>query len=238
MTFSEIFSKSVKYPLNDYVKFITVGVLSLLVSLPAIAPQLGIENFIIISILGIISLIVGIIIDGYAVSVIKKGIENSSEIPGIDIVSNFVDGIKVIVISIVYFIIPIIVFAILAFATGAVGATVDHFVASLGIIGIIAVILFLIFGILQVVALSRFADTGSLGHALSIGEVFDDAKKIGLIKILLFLIIVAIISAIAIFIISIIGLIPYVGVIISSILIGGFLLLFYNYALGLLYSEV
>ena len=74
-------------------------------------------------------------------------IDNSNEIPDFDFANNFVDGIKVLIIGLVYFIIPIIITLVLLFMFGAIGAGLDKMAGSLGIWAVFAVIIFIIFGI-------------------------------------------------------------------------------------------
>ena len=150
---------------------------------------------------------------------------------------NLVNGIKTFIIGIVYFIIPIIIVVILAMITGVIGAGLDQVVAALGVTAIIAIIVFILFAIFELVALARFADTEELGAALDIGAVFEDVKKIGLLKIIAFVILAFIIIVIAMIISSILAVIPYIGLILSLLIMGAFIALFYYKALGLLYAE-
>lgn len=237
MSLGEIFSDAIKYPFSDLTKFLMVGILALLAGLSSIVTAFAIDNSAITALSTIIGLIFAIILAGYCVDVIKKGIENSDEIPAIDLMKNFVNGIKSLIIGIVYFIIPIIIVLILAVITGAIGAGLDELLAALGIIGIIAIIIFILFAIFEIIALARFADTGDLGAALSIGEVFEDVKKIGFAKIIGFIILALLIIIIAGIISSVLSLIPYIGILIATLLVGAFVALFYYKALGLLYAE-
>ena len=62
---------------------------------------------------GIVTLIVGFVISGYELDIIKYGIERDNGSPNLDFVRQFINGVKLFVVNIVYFIIPIIVGAIL-----------------------------------------------------------------------------------------------------------------------------
>lgn len=236
MSLTEIIKDSIKYPLNDYTKFLIVGIISLIAGLTNILANFQITDTAILAIAGIISLIFALILSGYSLDVIKKGIDKSDEIPELDIIRNFVNGIKALVVSIIYLIIPTIILLVFAFITGAIGASIDHFIASLGIVAIISIILYILFGIFEIVALARLAKTESIGDALSIGDVFEDVKSIGFLNIIAYIILAAIIIIIVSVIGGIIALIPYIGIIIASILVGGFVILFTNKALGLLYA--
>ena len=155
----------------------------------------------------------------------------------LDPVNNFIDGIKVIIIGIVFFIIPFIITFILMLITGAVGAGLDNLVAGLGFGAIIAVILFIIFAIFEIIAIARFAKTDEFGDAFNFGAIMEDIKRIGIAKIIAFLIVAFIVIFIAYIIISILAIIPFIGIIIAEIISGAFVLLFYNRGIGLLYDD-
>ena len=238
MSLGEIFSDAIKYPFSDITKFLMVGIIALLSGLSSLVMAFKVQNTVVLLLAAVVSLIFALFLSGYGVGVIKKGIERSDEIPDIDPMTNIVNGVKALIIGIVYFLIPIVITVILMLITGAIGSGLNHAAAGLGIGLIISIILFIAFAIFETVAMARFADTEDLGAALSIGEVIEDVKKIGISQIIAFVIIAFIILVVAYFIAGLIGLIPFVGIIISSILVGGFVALFYNKALGLLYSEI
>ena len=187
--------------------------------------------------LSIIGLIFALVLSGYAIDVIKNGIDHSDEFPDLDLKRNLINGIKSLIIGIVYFIIPIIIVLFLAIFTGAIGAGLDHLAAALGITAIIAIIIFLIFAIFEMVAMARFADSDELGAAFSFGEVIEDVKRIGIAKIIGFLIIALIVIIIAYIISVLIAYIPFVGILIGTFLVGAFVTLFYYRAVGLLYAD-
>ncbi len=237
MNLGEIFSDAIRYPFSDITNFLIVGVLAVLASLTEVVAPLGINNGFVYLLAVIIGFIFSLIIAGYSLDVIKKGIEHSNDFPAIDLEANLINGIKAIIISIVYLIIPIIISFIIMALFGVIGAGIDHVVASLGIASIIIIILFILFGIFEMIALAKFADTRDLGAALNIGAVLEDAQKIGIVKIIVFVIVVMIVALLATIIISIFAFIPYIGLIIATLLLGAFALLFASKALGLLYSN-
>ncbi|WP_296791034.1 DUF4013 domain-containing protein [uncultured Methanobrevibacter sp.] len=237
MGLGDIISDSVQYPFSDIQKFLIVGVISLFSGLSSLFGNWGVDSFILITLAGIIGLIFTLMLSGYSISVTKYAINHSSQLPDLDFQNNLIDGIKALIISIVYFIIPIIITLIFAIITGAIGAGLNQLVAGLGVFAVIAVIVFIFFAIFEIVALARFADTGELGEALNIGEVIEDVKKIGIGKIILFAIVSVIIIIIASLIVSLLGIIPFIGILIAQLIIGAFITLFYSRAIGLLYAE-
>ena len=105
MSLTEIFNDSLKYPFSDMTKFCIIGIVMVVSSLGS----LEIGNAIISSVLGIVAAVASIITSGYSVSVVKKAIVKSDEIPDLDLRENIIDGLKMIVMLIVYYIIPIII---------------------------------------------------------------------------------------------------------------------------------
>ena len=237
MSLTDIFSDAVKYPFSDMTNFLIVGVLVLLASLSSVVTSFGVENTAVLAIAAIIGFIFTLVLSGYSVDVVKKGIESSNDFPIIDLKDHLIKGIKAIIIGIVYMIIPTIIAIVLMAVFGVIGAGIDHAIASLGLASIIIFIIFILFAIFEMVALARFADTGDMGEALNIGAVIEDAKRIGILKIIAFVVVLILIAIIASIIMGLFAFIPYIGVIIVTILVGAFMTLFANKALGLLYAD-
>nr|WP_295000515.1 DUF4013 domain-containing protein [uncultured Methanobrevibacter sp.] len=237
MSLGEIITDSIKYPFSNITNFLIVGILVLLAGISNVFMTYGISNEALNVIGGIIGLIFTLILSGYSLDIIKYAFDNSDEYPMIDIAANFVDGVKVLIINIIYFIVPIFITLILAVITGAIGAGLNHLFTGLGIAAIISMIVFIIFGIFEVIAIARFAETGRLDEAFKFGAVIEDIQRIGFAKVIAFLIIAVIIIAIAAVIGSLLTFIPVIGVLLSSIVLGGFIILFYNRGIGLLYAD-
>lgn len=237
MSLGEILSDAIRYPFSDITKFLIVGILALLAGITSVLYPTGSDGSVIFILLAIISLVFAFIISGYGVAVIRNTIKNSDEIPGIDPVANIIDGIKVAIIGIVYYIIPLILVVIISFALGLIGAGLNQVSAVVIIASIIGIILFVLFSIFEIVAVARFADKGELGAALSIGEVIEDAKRVGILNIILFTIVAVILILILLLIAGVLALIPIIGIIVGVIILGGFMILFYNRGIGLLYAS-
>ena len=237
MSLGEILSDAIRYPFSDITKFLIVGILALLAGITSVLYPTGSDGSVIFILLAIISLVFAFIISGYGVAVIRNTIKNSDEIPGIDPVANIIDGIKVAIIGIVYYIIPLILVVIISFALGLIGAGLNQVSAVIIIASIIGIILFVLFSIFEIVAVARFADKGELGAALSIGEVIEDAKRVGILNIILFTIVAVILILILSLIAGVLALIPIIGIIVGVIILGGFMILFYNRGIGLLYAS-
>lgn len=270
MEITEIFKDSLTYPTKDWNKLLVLGVLFLIPLIIGllIAFVTGTGDYTAIAIMGIIVFVVtfitSLIISGYSLSITNKTILNSDEIPIFDWVKNLVDGIKVAVLSIIYYIIPAIITLIVAYATGlfekyfeilrysmyssvqsnltTAASTmpttlINELFSSLMITGIIAIILFIIFGLLLTIATAKLAETGSLKAGLMINEVFDDIGKIGWGKYIIWIILLIIISIVISFLAGLISLIPIIGSIIVALVIYPYIAMFSARALGLIFNE-
>lgn len=273
MNITEIFKDSLIYPTKDLNKLVTLGALMIIVVVLSIFTSVTIliRQFIASSILGVITaiiiIIVGLIYTGYSLSIIKKTIEsrniseNIESLPHFNWNKNIVDGIKVLILKIVYMIIPIIVTVILAYALGIFTDAAmisqylsnnthislvsnssamlffNQFNANLSIVQGIAIILALIFTLFAIIAQARLAETSKLSAIFEFREIFDSISKIGwgnyIVWFILLLVILIIIATIA----SIIIAIPVIGLIIYFLIVVPFLIIFASRAIGLIYNE-
>ena len=175
----------------------------------------------------LILIIAALLISGYGLDIVKFGIERRDDGPGIDIVRQVANAIKLIIVDLVYYIIPAIIAWLLLTLLGRGILTI-----------IIVIIIAIVFAFAQFMATCRLAKYDSLGEALAIGEAIGDVSKVGMIKVLLTIIAVFLIGFIIAFIFSLIG--QYNSTI-GGILLGLFgvyFVFFYNRAIGLLYSDV
>ena len=167
MDITEIISNAVKYPFSDIKTLLIICIVCLIGSIFG-SLNVFTDNSAIVVIGAIISVIFAIIIAGYQLDIIKFGIDLEESMPALDIKNNFINGIKNIVVFIVYYIIPTIIVSILGFALGgfaimglsnvnATGKTpaevasamfTPQVVSGLSIVIIIAIILFVLFTLL------------------------------------------------------------------------------------------
>ena len=116
----DIFKEAIVYPLSNVIVLLTIGALLLVSNIPSLLFTYGIDvSPSIVGIFGIITLVVGILLSGYTLSIIRDAIDMNVSIPQLDFAKNFVDGIKAIVLEIIYYIIPTIIVAIVFFISGA-----------------------------------------------------------------------------------------------------------------------
>lgn len=275
MEIMDIIKESLIFPSNDLAK---VAIYIVLTFIAAILAVLGLFLFavglvdsalyaVIGAIILIAALVVGFIIGGYQISLIKSGIDGDENAPEFAWKEDMITGVKYMIVCIVYFIIPAVIVFIVGWATNLFGLSSDVFtkmmyanmsaaanttvvaanavpqsmLISLGnamfITGIVAVVLFLIFFFIQTMAESRLANTGSLGEALNIPEAVRDIGRIGWGKVVAVLILIFLVIGVINAIIS--GLNYYInGISIVSIVVTPYLVFFAARATGLLYSDI
>ena len=237
MNIGEIMSDALAYPLNNLkalVLYIVLGIIAAIIggtsiiSLLAATSTKGLSGFALsgVGIIGtIIFIMVLFLIEGYALEIVKFGIERRTDSPGIDFGRQIPNALKLIIVDIVYYIVPAIILFILGIFFK------DWFLT------IIIVILAIIFSLANFMARCRLAKTGSLGEALSMGEAMGDISRVGFFKLVATVILIIIISVI---VILVIGFINEINGIIGNILLGiamVYLVFFYHRAIGLLYSD-
>lgn len=275
MEIMDIIKEAFVFPSKDLAKlaiYIALTFVSVILSILGVFLfALGLKDNIIYAVIGVIlflgGLVVGFMLSGYIISILKTGIDHDENVPEFNWKENLITGIKYLVVNIVYFIIPAIIVLIVGWSTNLFGASADIFtkmmtasmnapanttvvitdvvpqsaLVSLGnsmiITGIVAVVLFVIFLFIQTMGESRLANTGSLGDALNIPEAFKDIGRIGWGKVIALVVLIFLIIAVINAIIS--GLNYYIsGISIISIVVTPYLTFFAARATGLLYSDI
>lgn len=257
MEIGELFKDALSYPIENIKHFVFIGIIFIIASLPTFAVAYSYDNTIAWAIFVIIEILLGLILGGYEISIISYSTHNSDEAPNIEVTHDFVMGIKSAIVSIVYFIIPLIIVLIVAFLTG----TVDAFISMLNtgldtstatgaisstitpailngatVVGVVAVILAILFSFFALVAYCRLAEYDSLSEALNIAEVVRDIGRVGWLNFIVWFIILMVINVIIALISSLLGFIPYIGVILAVFFMDTYALFFEARALGLMYS--
>ena len=238
MDVGSIIGDALAYPLNNIkalVIYIILGIIASVIGgtsilgLAGAASTKGISGFTFggLGLLGfIIFILLLFLIQGYALDIIKFGIERRKDSPGIDFARQIANAIKLIVVDVVYYIVPAVIIFIL-------GLFLRNWILT-----IISLILIIMFALAEFMARCRLAKTDDLGDALAIGEAIRDISRVGIGKLLATVILVVIIGILIVFIIGIIGgLNQTVGNILLGIAVV-YLIFFYHRAIGLLYSDV
>ena len=237
MEIGEIISDAIVYPFNNIKSLIIYMIIGIVCGILGGASLMGVllaaqgNNVLAAGGLGFIGTLIiiigGLLISGYGLDIVKFGIERRDDAPGIDIVRQVLNAIKVFIVGFVYYIIPAIIGWLLSTLLGKGILTT-----------IIIFIITVVFAFAEFMAICRLAKYDSLGEALAIGEAIGDVSKVGMLKVLATIIAVFIIALI---IAIVIGVIMQYNNLIGGVLFGVFgvyLAFFYNRAVGLLYSQV
>lgn len=276
MNITELFKDVFNYSTRDWGKVLILGalifgilILALITGISAIFGQIAVVAIIGI-ITGLFAIIVGLIYNGYGLTVIRDTIINRNisiagkepTLPEFKWSENIIDGLKVLILTILYMIIPAIVGIILAYGLGVfsdvvvinqtmniynqTGAHLPYTFStismggsagfSIAIVHTVTVLLAIIFTLFATIAMARLAETGRLGSIIEFNEIINTISKIGwgnyIIWFILLYIIVTLISLIAALIIFI----PILGIIIYLFIIPAFLIIFKSRAIGLIYN--
>ena len=236
MEISEIINDAIRYPINNVKAVVIYLILSVILgavlggTVGTVFTSSVVNNVIAafgLSIIGIIiTILLGFLINGYELDIIRYGITKDSDAPEIDFVRQFLDGVKLFIVKIVYYLIPAIIGVILSFI-------LQDWLST-----IISLILFIIFALAEFMGECRLAKHDDLSTALSIGEAIADISKVGFLKLVVVIVVVTIISLVLSIICgALIKWNPIVGGFVSGIF-GVYCVFFTGRAAGLLYSEV
>ena len=236
MEIGEIIKDALVFPFNNIVSlvlYVVLGIIACVVAGGTFASiMLGTAYKNIFAVIGsgiigmVVFLVLFFVISGYELDIIKSGITRDPQGPRIDIVRQFINGVKLFAVNIVYYIIPVIIGAILA-------VIFQHWLS-----GAITFIIAIIFSLAAIMAQCRLAKTEDVMYALNFGQAIGDISRVGIVKLILIIVIVAVIVLVLYFIAALImQWNTTVGGIIMGIL-GVYLVFFIGRATGLLYSDV
>lgn len=237
MEIMEIIINSISYPaqhLKSLVIYFALGLIGgIIIGLSgartAFAAGHGSFFTFFVAIIGlIIAVIIGFVIEGYGLDIIKFGIRRLNASPEVEFERQSINGIKSLVVFIVYYIIPIIIMFLLSF------------IFRDWILFILGFVLFIIFSLAFAMGQCRLAKTDDLSNALDISAAIDDIFNIGIAKVILTIIAISIVILVITGIFSAITNFIFGTAVASAIMgiIDAYVLFFANRALGLLYSEI
>ncbi len=242
MDLKALVTNSFRYPLRNIKK---LPILFMFFILIAIIPIGMITNNDYVVAIGVIAFFLFILfVPGYFLSVVKLGSSQSAMLPSFNLVNNIYDSIRVLSLRAVYMIIPVAVFLISLKTLGPIsrdmiyGFRIHEFIATFGLLLLVILIVYIAFEILLFFAKARLAYFNSLQEALKVNRVIDDIKRIGIVNIIKWLIVMAILLNVVTFVSSLVIAIPYVGFLAYICIVIPTLESIANYSLGLLYSNI
>ena len=172
----------------------------------------------------IATILLGLPLMGYSLRVLR-GEKPAPEVN--DWGTLFIDGIKYLIVSLIYAIPIIIVLAILMVVGfgAAMSGNVNAIMAGAGIIIIGLLVMFvlaIIICIFATIGVVRFARTGSIGEAFNFSAILATIAKIGWVPYIIALVVFLVVAVIFGIIVGIIQMIPILGFIIYLCLIAPF----------------
>ncbi len=272
MDITEIMKRAVIFPSKNLEILSVYAILSVLAGAFAVQGVItflfgftDIINFVIGATYIAISVIIGIITRRISVQCVKSGIELQDKIPDFKWWGNWGLGLKKIVITIFYFIVPALIVVFIGLITNIYGNFINIYQAltsevypvlmgnitvadaitqasfplfvSLAFTLIAGLLIFLVFTFFQVIAEARFAHTDSLMKALNFISAAKDLKMIGVGKVILLSVLILLVVA---FIEMILTFVFDHLVVLSllNIVITPYIALFAQSAMGFLYSDI
>lgn len=242
MDVGKIIANSFKYPFRNIAKLPILFILFILMAIVPIG-MLADNRYVVI--FGVIAFFVFIlVVPGYLLSIVKTGSKGSSIFPSFNLVSSIYDSVRVLCLRIVYMIVPAVMFFIVLSTLGPASADllwnlqIHTFLAAVGLMIVLIAVTYLIFEFLLFFAKARLAYFNSLSEALKINRVITDIRNIGIINIIKWIIVMAVLMSFISFIASFVMTIPYVGFLIYIGIVIPLIESIANYSLGLLYSNI
>ena len=193
MQIGEIITDSLKYPLSNWKKFLILGIIIVFSNLLTMGINLGLKSYTEIILLGVIGFLIGILVDGYIFKILRSTLEGMDELPDFNAwLEMFINGIKMIIVRIVYAIpaILIAVYALLSFGPALMNlflhpsstpsdADISIFL-NISVLILIASLYLLIITPIMFMAMANMANSaGKLGAAFGLGEIFNKIRDIG-----------------------------------------------------------
>jgi len=169
----------------------------------------------------IATILLGLPLMGYIMKVLR------SEKPAPEVTdwgTLFVDGIKYLIVGIIYAI-PIIIVEFLVLGAGFAGAMTQDPTKAMAAIGtmlvgiVVILILAIIIGIFATVGMVRFARTGSIGEAFNFSAILATISKIGWVPYIIALIVLGVCGFIFGIVAGVLMMIPILGIILYVCLI-------------------
>jgi hypothetical protein len=165
----------------------------------------------------IATILLGLPLMGYTLKVLR-GEKPAPEVS--DWGTLFIDGIKFLIVSLIYAI-PVIIVEVLVIGAGIAGAMTGD-MAAIGamMIGLVVIlILAVIIAIFEMIGIVRFARTGSIGEAFNFSAILATIGKIGWVPYIIALVVLIVCYVIIGIVITILMMIPILGLLLYLCLI-------------------
>lgn len=221
MKIREIVKDALKYPFSNWMKTLILGIIIIISNIPDISKQVISTNIILMAFLSIFGFLIYFLVRGYQFKIIKSSLNGINELPEFNNwCEMFIDGIKVFIVHVVYFIpaiLFILIFAAISFTShpstvvnvlyagvlALISQTAgNNAIVMAGIWFVFAILYLLIIVPVLFIAIAYMADNNSeLRSAFKFREILNKIRTIGRVNIVKWYLL----TGIVIIIISIIG---------------------------------
>jgi len=235
MDIGEIIGDAFKYPVSNWKRLLILGIIVLISQLSMESIMLYGRDYGLLYFLLIPSLVASLLMMGYQLRTIKTTIiwENEpSEFK--EWGRMFIDGLRMLLVGLIYQIIPVIILiaGVVMIIAGSSGTKIFGLLVLL-----LGLVILLIVGIIMVMAVSNMAYYGEIGAALKFGEIKRRIESIGWLNYIMLLIILVVIYILIALGAALVSLIPFVGLVLTCLIVYPFMYLFMYRAYGLIFRE-
>jgi hypothetical protein len=169
----------------------------------------------------IATILLGLPLAGYAMKVLR-GEKPAPEVD--DWGTLFIDGIKYVIVGLIYAI-PLIIVWVIVMGASAVAIMSGDATAMMAAFGAMAIgllvmlVLGIIIAVFEIIGMVRFARTGSIGEAFNFGAILATIAKIGWVPYIIAIVVLVVVGIIFGIIVGILMMIPILGFLIYLCLI-------------------
>lgn len=179
----------------------------------------------------IATILLGLPLAGYSMKILR-GEKPAPEVD--DWGTLFIDGIKYVIVALIYAI-PLIIVWVIVMGASAVAMMSGDATAMMAAFGAMAIgllvmlVLGIIIAVFEIIGIVRFARTGSIGEAFNFSEILATIGKIGWVPYIIAIVVLCVVGVIFGIIVTILMMIPFLGFLIYLCLIAPWTLFISRY---------
>ncbi|WP_048204267.1 DUF4013 domain-containing protein [Methanobacterium formicicum] len=246
MKIGEIVKDSIRYPFSHWKSFLILGIITTLAASRSISQLFGLNTglALFLGMLGMFGLLFGILIEGYEIRILKSSQAGFTELPDFDDwFDMIINGIKAILVRIIYFIPLFLIIVVSAISLGLSSGFLrfNTLTTFLVVLSMVVLLYFLIVYPILLMALSNMAFYGKLESAFEFRQIINKISSIGWKNFILWYIVTGIICLIIIFIGALIEALfvliqlKIVGVLLVSLIVIPYLIIYLFRSTALFY---
>ena len=179
----------------------------------------------------IATILLGLPLMGYSMKILR-GEKPAPEVE--DWGTLFIDGIKYLIVSLIYAI-PLIIVWVIVIGASAVAIMSGDSTAMMAAFGAMAIgmlvmlVLAIIIAVFEIIGIVRFARTGSIGEAFNFSAILATIAKIGWVPYIIAIVVLCVVGVIFGIIVTILMMIPILGILLYICLIAPWALFISRY---------